>query len=84
MNFFPFGPFDVPRSEKGLIPTDNTSLKQQHSTRTTCTGCSGFGVTDGDIMHNNQVNVTAKPLRDLVHSSLRVPAACYLSRYASR
>ena len=28
MNFLPFGPFDVPRSEKGLIPTDNTSLKQ--------------------------------------------------------
>ena len=28
MNFFPFGPFDVPRSEKGLIQADNTSLKQ--------------------------------------------------------
>ena len=28
MNFFPLGPFDVPRSEKGLIQADNTLLKQ--------------------------------------------------------
>ena len=28
MNFFLFGPFDVPRSEKGLIQGDNTTLKQ--------------------------------------------------------